>query len=151
MPSTRTPRVRFAGGRSRHARSRNDTRRPTRRRKRADVRIALRGRRPLPPGRRETEKRRRLYQGMAEPRLCIRNMNTDKKDFYRSKTFYGCVSTIVLIIGDMAANGATLANMMALTTAGFALYGRIVPPAPLALTDPSDTDVEDANSDQLHT
>ena len=50
---------------------------------------------------------------------------TVKKAFC-SKAFYGCVSTIVLIIGDMAANGATLANMMALMTAGFALYGRIV-------------------------
>jgi hypothetical protein len=70
-----------------------------------------------------------------------------RKAFYRSKTFYGCVSTIVLIIGDMAANGATLANMMALMTASFALYGRIVATAPLALSDQSETDVEDAKAD----
>ena len=74
-------------------------------------------------------------------------MNTETKAFYKSKAFYGCVSTIVLIIGDMAANGATLANMMALMTAGFALYGRIVATAPLALTDQSETDVEDAKAD----
>ena len=37
----------------------------------------------------------------------------------------------------MAANGVTLANMMALMTAGFALYGRIVATAPLALSDQS--------------
>ena len=74
-------------------------------------------------------------------------MNTEAKAFYRSKAFYGCVSTIVLIIGDMAANGATLANMMALMTASFALYGRIVATAPLALSDQSETDVEDAKAD----
>jgi hypothetical protein len=70
-----------------------------------------------------------------------------RKAFYKSKAFYGCVSTIVLIIGDMAANGATLTNMMALMTAGFALYGRIVATAPLALSDQSETDVEDAKAD----
>ena len=75
------------------------------------------------------------------------NMNTEKKAFWKSKAFYGCVSTIVLIIGDMAANGATLANMMALMTACFALYGRIVATAPLALSDQSETDVEDAKAD----
>ena len=69
------------------------------------------------------------------------------KAFYKSKAFYGCVSTIVLIIGDMASNGATLANMMALMTAAFALYGRIVATAPLALSDQSETDVEDAKAD----
>ena len=74
-------------------------------------------------------------------------MKTETKAFYKSKAFYGCVSTIVLIIGDMAANGATLANMMALMTAGFALYGRIVATAPLALSDQSETDVEDAKAD----
>jgi adenine/guanine phosphoribosyltransferase-like PRPP-binding protein len=70
-----------------------------------------------------------------------------KKAFYRSKAFYGCVSTIVLIVGDIAANGATIGNMMALMTAGFALYGRIVATAPLAISDQSETDVEDAKAD----
>ena len=70
-----------------------------------------------------------------------------KKAFYRSKAFWGCVSTIVLIVGDMAANGVTLGNMMALTTAGFALYGRIVATAPLAINDQSETDVEEARAD----
>jgi hypothetical protein len=70
-----------------------------------------------------------------------------RKAFWKSKAFYGCVSTIVLIIGDMAANGATLANMMALMTAGFAVYGRIVATAPLAFSDQSETDVEDAKAD----
>jgi hypothetical protein len=32
-------------------------------------------------------------------------------------------------------------------TAGFALYGRIVATAPLALSDQSETDVEDAKAD----
>ncbi len=70
-----------------------------------------------------------------------------KKAFYKSKAFYGCISTIVLIAGDMAANGVTVGNMMALTTAGFALYGRIVATAPLAISDQSETDVEDAKAD----
>jgi hypothetical protein len=70
-----------------------------------------------------------------------------KKAFYRSKAFYGCVSTIVLIVGDMAANGVTVGNMMALMTAGFALYGRIVATAPLAISDQSEADVEEAKAD----
>lgn len=59
------------------------------------------------------------------------------KAFYKSKAFYGCVSTIVLIVGDM----------VALTTAVFALYGRIVATAPLSLSDQSEADVEDAKAD----
>ncbi len=70
-----------------------------------------------------------------------------KKAFYKSKAFYGCVSTIILIAGDIVANGVTLGNMMALTTAAFALYGRIVATAPLAISDQSDTDVEEARAD----
>jgi hypothetical protein len=72
-------------------------------------------------------------------------MNT--KAFYKSKAFYGCVSTIVLIVGDMAANGVTLGNTTALMTAGFALYGRIVASAPLAMSDQSEADVEAAEAD----
>jgi hypothetical protein len=70
-----------------------------------------------------------------------------KKAFYKSKAFYGCVSTIILIAGDIVANGVTLGNMMALTTAAFALYGRIVASAPLAISDQSETDVEEASAD----
>ena len=70
-----------------------------------------------------------------------------KKAFYKSKAFYGCVSTIVLIAGDIVANGVTLGNMMALTTAVFALYGRIVATAPLAISDQSETNVEEASAD----
>jgi hypothetical protein len=73
-------------------------------------------------------------------------MNT-KKVFYKSKVFYGCVSTIVLIVGDMAANGVTVGGMVALMTAGFALYGRIVATAPLAISDQSEADVEEAKAD----
>jgi hypothetical protein len=69
------------------------------------------------------------------------------KVFYKSKGFYGCVSTIVLIVGDMAVNGVTVGNMFALMTAGFALYGRIVATAPLAVSDQSEADVEDAKAD----
>jgi len=72
-------------------------------------------------------------------------MNT--KAFYKSKAFYGCVSTIVLIVGDMAANGVTLGNTTALMTAGFALYGRIVASAPLSMSDQSEADVEAAKAD----
>ena len=74
-------------------------------------------------------------------------MNTKKRAFYRSKAFYGCVSTIVLIVGDMAANGVTLGNLTALMAAGFALYGRVVATAPLALSDQSEADVEEAKAD----
>ena len=77
-------------------------------------------------------------------------MDTKKKAFYRSKAFYGCVSTIVLIVGDMAANGVNLGNMSALAAASFALYGRIVATAPLAISDAaaaSETDVEEAKAD----
>ena len=44
-------------------------------------------------------------------------MDTEKvkKAFYKSKAFWGCVSTIVLIAGDIASNGVTLGSMMALT------------------------------------
>ena len=69
------------------------------------------------------------------------------KAFYKSKAFYGCVSTIVLIVGDISANGVTIGNLTALMTAGFALYGRIVATAPLALSDQSETDVEEARAD----
>jgi uncharacterized protein (UPF0264 family) len=73
-----------------------------------------------------------------------------KKAFWKSKAFYGCVSTIVLVVGDMAANGVTAGNMMALVAAGFALYGRIVATAPLGMSDiaaASETDVEQAKAD----
>jgi hypothetical protein len=70
-----------------------------------------------------------------------------KKAFYRSKGFYGCVSTMVLIVGDMATNGVTIGNMIGLMTAGFALYGRIVATAPLAVSDQSENDVEEAKAD----
>ena len=70
-----------------------------------------------------------------------------KKAFYKSKGFYGCVSTIVLIVGDIAANGVTVGNLFALMTAGFALYGRIVATAPLVLSDQSENDVEEARAD----
>ena len=70
-----------------------------------------------------------------------------KKAFYRSKAFYGGVSTMVLIVGDMAANGVSIGSMIALMTAGFALYGRIVATAPLAVSDQSENDVEEARAD----
>lgn len=70
-----------------------------------------------------------------------------KKAFYKSKAFYGCVSTIVLIVGDISVNGVTIGNMTALMTAGFALYGRVVATAPLAFSDQSETDVEEAKAD----
>jgi hypothetical protein len=70
-----------------------------------------------------------------------------KKAFYKSKAFYGCVSTIVLIVGDMTANGVTVGNLMAMATAAFALYGRIVATAPLSISDQSEADVEDAKAD----
>lgn len=73
------------------------------------------------------------------------------KAFYKSKAFYGCISTIALIIGDMVANGVSLGNMSALAAAGFALYGRIVATAPLAVSDKtpsqSEIDVEQAKAD----
>ena len=70
-----------------------------------------------------------------------------RKAFYKSKAFWGCVSTIVLIAGDIASNGVTFGSMMALTTAGLALYGRIVATAPLAISDQSETEVEEARAD----
>jgi hypothetical protein len=86
---------------------------------------------------------------MAEPRVRVTQevSQVTTKAFYRSKGFYGCVSTIVLIVGDMAANGVTVGSMFALMTAGFALYGRIVATAPLAISDQSEADVEDAKAD----
>jgi hypothetical protein len=73
-----------------------------------------------------------------------------RKAFYKSKAFYGCVSTIILIVGDMISNGVSIGNMTALMTAGFALYGRIVATAPLGTSDiaaASETDVENAKAD----
>ena len=70
-----------------------------------------------------------------------------KRAFYKSKAFWGCVSTIVLIVDDIASNGVTLGSMMALMTAGFALYGRVVATAPLAIGDQSEADVEEAKAD----
>jgi hypothetical protein len=86
---------------------------------------------------------------MAEPRVCVTQevSQVTKKAFYKSKAFYGCVSTIVLVVGDMAANGVTVGSMIALMTAGLALYGRIVATAPLAISDQSEADVEDAKAD----
>jgi hypothetical protein len=86
---------------------------------------------------------------MAEPRVRVTQevSQVTTKAFYRSKGFYGGVSTIVLIVGDMAANGVTLGNLTALMTAGFALYGRIVATAPLAISDQSEADVEEAKAD----
>jgi hypothetical protein len=86
---------------------------------------------------------------MAESRIRVTQevSQVTGKVFYKSKGFYGCVSTIVLIVGDMATNGVTVGNMMALMTAGLALYGRIVATAPLAVSDQSENDVEDAKAD----
>jgi hypothetical protein len=86
---------------------------------------------------------------MAEPGVRVKQefSQVTGKVFYKSKGFYGCVSTIVLIVGDMAVNGVTVGNMFALMTAGFALYGRIVATAPLAVSDQSEADVEDAKAD----
>lgn len=69
------------------------------------------------------------------------------KAFYKSKAFYGCVSTIVLIAGDIASNGVSIGNVTALMTAGLALYGRIVATAPLAINDQAENDVEEARAD----
>lgn len=76
-------------------------------------------------------------------------MDTEKttKAFYKSKAFYGCISTIVLIVGDMTANGVTVGNLMAMTTAAFALYGRVVATAPLSISDQSEADVDQAKED----
>jgi hypothetical protein len=86
---------------------------------------------------------------MAESCVCVTQevSQVTGKAFYRSKGFYGCVSTIVLVVGDIAVNGVTVGNMFALMTAGFALYGRIVATAPLAISDQSESDVEDAKAD----
>ncbi len=73
-----------------------------------------------------------------------------QKAFYKSKSFWGCVSTIVLVVGDMVSNGVSPGNMMALVTAGFALYGRIVATAPLGTSDiaaASESDVDQARKD----
>ena len=71
----------------------------------------------------------------------------NQKAFYKSKAFYGCASTIVLIVGDIAVNGANLGNISALTAAAFALYGRIVATTPLGISDQSEADVEQAKAD----
>ena len=73
-----------------------------------------------------------------------------QKAFYKSKAFWGCVSTIVLIVGDIVSNGVSAGNMTALMTAGFALYGRTVATAPLGASDiaaASEADVESAKAD----
>jgi hypothetical protein len=73
-----------------------------------------------------------------------------QKAFYKSKAFWGCVSTIVLVVGDIVSNGPSIGNMTTLMTAGFALYGRIVATAPLGASDiaqASEADVETAKAD----
>lgn len=57
------------------------------------------------------------------------------KAFWKSKRFYGCVSTLVLIVGDMAASGVSMGNLAAFVTTAFALYGGIVAQAPLGMSD----------------
>ena len=49
-----------------------------------------------------------------------------KKAFWKSKAFWGSLSGIVLIVGDIVANGVSIGNISALAAAAFALYGRIV-------------------------
>jgi hypothetical protein len=74
----------------------------------------------------------------------------NQKAFYKSKAFWGCVSTIVLIVGDIVSNGVSIGNMTALMTAGFALYGRIVATAPLGTSDiaaASEADVDQARKE----
>ncbi len=70
-----------------------------------------------------------------------------QKAFWKSKAFYGCISGIVLIVGDMVSNGVSLGNLSALAAAVFALYGRIVATAPLGMSDKSEADVEAAKKD----
>jgi hypothetical protein len=73
-----------------------------------------------------------------------------QKAFWKSKAFYGCISTIILIVGDMVSNGVSVGNMTALMTAAFALYGRVVATAPLGASDVaagSEADVENAKAD----
>jgi hypothetical protein len=91
---------------------------------------------------------------MAEPGVLITAaagaVKQMQKAFWKSKAFYGCVSTIILIVGDMVQNGASVGNMTALMTAGFALYGRIVATVPLGTSDiaaASEADVEAAKAD----
>jgi len=70
-----------------------------------------------------------------------------KKGFWKSKAFYGGVSGIVLIVGDMVSNGVSIGNISALAATAFALYGRIVATAPLGISDQSEADVEQAKAD----
>lgn len=70
-----------------------------------------------------------------------------KKAFWKSKAFWGSLSGIVLIVGDIVANGVSIGNISALAAAAFALYGRIVATAPLGISDQSEADVEQAKAD----
>jgi hypothetical protein len=73
-----------------------------------------------------------------------------QKAFWKSKAFWGCISTIVLIAGDIVSNGPSIENITTLVTAGLALYGRIVATAPLGTSDiaaASETDVENAKAE----
>ncbi len=72
---------------------------------------------------------------------------TVQKAFWKSKAFYGCVSGIVLIVGDMVSSGVTIGNLSALAAAAFALYGRVVATVPLGMSDQSEADVEQAKKD----
>ncbi len=56
------------------------------------------------------------------------------KAFWKSKRFYGFLSTEILLIGDMVVNGVSLEKVMGVLAAGFAFYGGIVAQGPLTAT-----------------
>ena len=71
-----------------------------------------------------------------------------KKAFWKSKGFWGGLGSILTGLSIIFTTGHVSSEaMLAIGTGALAVYGRVVADAPLAISDQSETDVEDAKAD----
>jgi hypothetical protein len=71
-----------------------------------------------------------------------------RKAFWKSKGFWGGLGSILTGLSIIFTTGHVSTDaVMALGAGGLAVYGRVVGDTPLALTDQSAADLEDAKSD----
>jgi len=72
----------------------------------------------------------------------------NKKAFWKSKGFWGGLGSILTGLSIIFTTGRVSTDaMLAIGTGTLAVYGRVVADTPLAITDQSATDVEEAKSD----
>ena len=71
-----------------------------------------------------------------------------KKAFWKSKGFWGGLGSILTGLSIIFTTGHVSTDaILAIGTGSLAVYGRVVADTPLAITDQSETDVEDVKAD----